>query len=298
MHHELDPDRVRAGWTLPGVVLGLVAAAIGWWLVHSVGQAYVVCDVFGGLATIPGVGHPALTCGGVNARYTSGSVLVASGTLLALVALLVAGRRGRVAARQGHPWPLRRFLKRIGASVDRRLPGASDERSPRIPAGAVGALLCCLLLVGLIANHDAWNTHEQATELAHRHTAEHRLAALTLPTGLVKGSSGSGCSPSVDTLCASSAMSPESLRPVMESLLSGRPSTVLCSVLTQPAGMPCPDTVYGKIAGYPAVANVFHHLIIVRNGHPPAGAVPVRPGPHRAYFLGSDVNVSLIVPTN
>jgi hypothetical protein len=297
VHDELDPGRVRASWTLPGAVLGLVAAAIGWWLVHSVARAHVVCDVFGELASIPGVGHPAFTCAGVNARYTSGGVLVVCGALLALVALLVAGRRGRAAARQGQPWPLRRFLTRVAASVDRRLPGASAKRSPRVGAGAVGALVSGLLLVGLIAAHGAWSSHERTTELAHRHAAEQRLAELTLPKMLASVSSGSGCL-SVDMLCASSAMSAEALRPVVESLLSGRSSTVVCSGLTLPAGMPCPVTVYGKIAGYPAVANVFPHLIDVRNGQPPAGAVPIRQGSHRAYFLGSDVNVSLIVPTS
>jgi hypothetical protein len=106
----------------------------------------------------------------------------------------------------------------------------------------------------------------------------------------------------VDTICASSQLSPEALRPAMEALLSGRSSTVLCSVLTQPHGMACPVTVYGHVAGYRAVANVFQHMIIIRNGQPPAGAVPVRPGSHRlgpqAYFVGSDITVSLAVPTS
>jgi hypothetical protein len=295
VHDELDPGRVRASWTLPGAVLGLLAAAIGWWLVHSVARAHMFCDVFGG-ASIPGIGQPALACGGVNARHTSGVVLVVCGALLALAALFVAGRRGRAADRQGQPWPLRRCLTRVAASVDRRLPGASDKRSPRIDAGAVGAVVSCLLLVGLVAAHGAWSSHERATELAHRHAAEQRLATLTLPKALASASSGPGCSPSADMLCASSAMSAEALRPVMESLLSGRSSTGLCGGLTQPGGMPCPVTVYGKIAGYPSVAIVFPHLIDVRDGKPPARAVPIRPGSHRAYFLGSDVNVSLIVP--
>jgi hypothetical protein len=182
--------------------------------------------------------------------------------------------------------------------VDRRLSGSSEKRSPTIGAGAVGAVVSCLLLVGLLAAHDAWSSHERTTEIAHRHAAEQRLAALTLPKGLASASSGSGCSPSVDTLCVSSAMSVESLRPEVESLLSGRSSTVRCSVLTLPAAMRCPVTVYGKIAGYPAVASVFQCLIYVRNGQPPTGAVPIRAGSHRAYFLGSEVSISLLVPTS
>jgi hypothetical protein len=278
-------------------VVGLVAASIGWRLVDSVAGAHMVCDAFGTLAGIPGAGQPGPACAGVNTRYTSGVLLEASGALLVLVALLVARRRGRVAARQGHPWPLGRLLTRVAASVDRHLPGVSDDRSPRIGAGAVGALLSCLLLVGAIATHSAWSGHERTTELARRHAAEQRLTALTLPTGLATASSASGCAPSLDTLCASSAMSTHDLRPVMESLLSGRSSTALCSLLTQQDGMPCPVTVYGTIAGYPAFATIFQHLIIVRNGRPPAGAVPVRPTSHSAYFLGSDVNLSLIVST-
>lgn len=181
-------------------------------------------------------------------------------------------------------------------SVDRRLPGASERRTPRIGAGAVGAVVSCLLLVGLVAAHGAWSSHKRSIERAHRHAAEQRLAAITLPERLASTSSGSGCL-SVDMLCASSAMSAEALRPVVESLLSGRSSTVVCRVLTLPADG-CPVIVYGNIAGYPAVAHAFPHLIDVRNGQPPAGAVPSRQGSHRTYSLGSDVIVSLIVPTS
>jgi hypothetical protein len=38
-------------------------------------------------------------------------------------------------------------------------------------------------------------------------------------------------------------------------------------------------------------------MILVRDGDPPAGAVPLHPGASRGvFFLGTDINVSLLVP--
>jgi hypothetical protein len=297
MLDELPPARVRAGWTLPAALAGLVAALLGGWLVHSVAQAYMACDLFGALEGIPGVEHTPLSCGGVSLRYHAGGVLGASGVLLALVALLVAARRGRAAAREGHPWPLRRFLTRLAVAADRRLPGASGDRAPRVSATVVGALLSCIVLASLITIHAAWSDHQREVEIAHRHAAERALTRLALPMGVTRGTaSGAGCSPSAVTLCASSPRSADDLRSDMESLLKGRTSKLMCDLLTQPKGVPCPVTIYGTIDGYPAVAIVFQHLLIVRKGQPPIGAVPLHAGkPRGIFFLGADINVSLIV---
>lgn len=288
--------RARAGWTRPAALVGLAAALAGGLLVHTTAQASLACDLFGAFDGIPGVGHPRLACSGVRLRYNAGGALVAAGSLLTFVALLVAAQRGRAAARQGHPWPLRRVLTRIAAAVERRLPGASGD-SPRIAASAVGALLSCFLLAGVVVGHGAWNDHQRRSELAHRHQAERVLASLALPAGVTRSASDGGCTASTDTLCAFSSRSVDDLRPDMEALLAGRTSTVLCDLVAQPKEMPCPVTVYGKIAGYPAVANVFRHLLIVRAGdEPPAGAVPLHPGArHGPFFLGADINVSLAV---
>jgi hypothetical protein len=294
---ELTPARVRAGWTLPVALVGSGAALVGWWLVHSVAQANLACDLFGALQSIPGVGRVPAACSGVSLRYNAGGVLVALGGLASLVAFLVAGRRGRAAARQGHPWPLRRVLARTAAAVDRLLPGHSE--APRVTPTAIGALLSCVLLAAVVAGHTAWRDHQHGAELAHRHRAELALASLALPSGVTRSPTGGGCTASVDTLCAASGQSMDKLRPVMESLLSGRTSKFMCDLLTQPQGIPCPVTVYGTIDGYPAVATVFRHLLIVRTGHPPTEAVPLHPGATRgAFFLGSDINVSLVLPDN
>ena len=295
MTDELHTTRVRPGWTLPGTVLGLVAAVGGWWVFRSVSQDHSACGLFDVLRKIPDTGDPGIACNGVSSRFTAGGVLVGSGGLLALVALLVGSRRGVAASRRGHPWPIRRLLTSVAEFFDRRLPGASKE-PPRIGARAVGALLCALLVLSLIEAHALWASHRRASERVHRHVAELRLATLSIPGAVTTAPGVTGCQPSADKRCAFSPMTPEALRHALEAFLSGRSSTALCGVVPTATGMPCPVTVYGTVAGYPAVANVFQHSIYVKDGHPPAGAVPVRSNSKHAYFYGSEIYLSLLVP--
>lgn len=279
------------------MLTGLVIASAGGWHLRSVAEKKAACELWVALDDIAGVDRSAMACGGVNLRFNAVAVSVVSGAVLALVAL-VAGRRGRTAARQGHPWPVRRFLTRLASSVDRRLPGVAPEGTPRISAGVVGALLSCLLLVGLLVVHDAWADHQRGAEVEHRSKAQAALAALVLPDDIApRAEPDSGCTASADELCAFSSRSMEELRPALESLIAGRSSTLSCELIPQPEGMACPVTVYGKIAGYPAVAIASQHMILVRDGDPPPGAVPLRSGTDRGvFFQGTDVTVGLIVP--
>jgi hypothetical protein len=90
----------------------------------------------------------------------------------------------------------------------------------------------------------------------------------------------------------------------MQHLLDGRSSDLPCEMTSQlkeelPSKVvgdtACPVTVYGTIAGYPAMAIAFDHLIVVADGAtPPAGAVPASPGSKHAFHLGSDVRVGLL----
>ena len=57
-----------------------------------------------------------------------------------------------------------------------------------------------------------------------------------------------------------------------------------------------PVTVYGTIDGYPAVANAFGHLLFVRHGKPPVGAIPRKPGDRHVFFRGSEVTIGLVTP--
>ncbi|MGQ0629937.1 MAG: hypothetical protein ACT4P1_02770 [Sporichthyaceae bacterium] len=299
---ELSParvaPRVRAGWTLPAALTGLITASMGGWLVYSGIQAKTACDLSSFFADLTENERPATACSGVNLQLNVGGFMFVAGTLLALVALLAAGRRGRAAARAGHPWPLRRILTRAAVALDRRLPGASPTGAPRIGPTTVGALLSVLLLVGVLAAHDAWSAHQSNAELARRSAAQRALDTLVLPAGVTRSSVDDvGCKVDADTVCASSSLPVEELRPAMESLLAGRASTEMCELAPRPNGWPCPVTVQGKIAGYPAIAIVDRHLVMVREGDPPAGAVPLRPGATRGvFFLGTDINVSLLVP--
>ena len=293
---ELAPARVRAGWTLPAALAGLLAAAAGGWLVRSIAEKKSACEFAAAVDAITGADGAAMGCGGVSLQFNVGAVLVAFGALLALVALLVAARRGRAAARQGHPWPVRRILTRLAAVVDRLLPGGSAGGAPRISSGVMGALLACLLFVGLIGVHNAWDDHQRRTEAAHRATAEAALARLVLPAGITAGAApDSGCTASAGTLCAFSTRSMEELRPALESLLAGQSRTEMCELVPQPSGMDCPVTVVGEIAGYQAMAIASQHMILVRDGDPPVGAVPLRTGTDRGVFVkGTDVTVSLL----
>lgn len=302
MLDELPPariaPRVRAGWTLPGALTGLFAASLGGWLVYSGAEAKTACDLSNLFAELTENERLATSCGGVNLQLYVGGSMLAAGALLALVALVVAGLRGRAAARAGHPWPLRRILTRAAAAADRRLPGTSHTGTPRIGPTAVGALLSTLLLVGVIAAHDAWTTHQSNAELAHLNAAQRALDTLVLPPGVTRGTvDGTGCTADANTVCASSSLSMEELRPAMESLLAGRTSTEMCELAPRPEGMPCPVTVHGTIADYPALAIVDRHLVMVREGEPPPGAEPLHPGSTRGvFFLGTDITVSLLVP--
>jgi hypothetical protein len=90
----------------------------------------------------------------------------------------------------------------------------------------------------------------------------------------------------------------------MQHLLDGRSSDVPCEMTSQLEAQlevvgdtDCPVTVYGTIAGFPAMAIAFDHLIVVADGAtPPAGAVPSSPGSKRGFHLGSDVHVALLTP--
>jgi hypothetical protein len=61
----------------------------------------------------------------------------------------------------------------------------------------------------------------------------------------------------------------------------------------------CPVTIFGHYHGYPVVGIAFSHLVIVRNGHPPAGAVPVPRLGHahqQLYYLGSEIDIGAVSP--
>jgi hypothetical protein len=88
---------------------------------------------------------------------------------------------------------------------------------------------------------------------------------------------------------------------MLRRLLHGGPAPALAALIACIPGR-CPVTVYGHYDGALAVGDAFWHLLIVRNGKPPKGAVPIHPDvPPRAghpagYWYGSDIMIGTVNP--
>jgi hypothetical protein len=176
-------------------------------------------------------------------------------------------------------------------------PGASlaERPGPRLRPTVIVALVVILLVAGGSVLYETQNVHQDRQSKVDRRAAERALAGLRLPSGVTRLRTSSSCTSSAATVCATSTRPPEDLKSALESLLNGRANDLLCKVVAQPQGQPCPVTIYGKVAGYPAVANVHRHLLLVKTGRPPAGAVPLHAGAtHGIFFLGADLNISLV----
>jgi hypothetical protein len=86
-------------------------------------------------------------------------------------------------------------------------------------------------------------------------------------------------------------LTPAQIEPMLVTMLRGKRGTVL--------GQPMEScSVYGHLNGFPAMGLVFAHLVVIREGSPPPGAIPVRPGNKHAFYVGSDISVSLLAPTS
>jgi hypothetical protein len=158
----------------------------------------------------------------------------------------------------------------------------------------VAALLCCAVILLSVGGVRAWQAHDRSVELASRQHAEESLSAMSLPWPVAR-QIVSGCQASADTRCAASSLTPHQIEPALAQLLRGQPNANVCAVLSSPFGTPCP--VYGTIDGYPAMGMAFPRLVIIDKGAPPAGAVPVKTGNLHAFFVGSDVTISLLTPS-
>ena len=283
---------VRPGWTLPIAALGVITLGVGWWQHDAIAAQSSVCDLLDAVSAIGG-GAPATTCQAVRSKETLSLVLIGIGLAELLAGSLAASRRGLRSARQGHPWPLRRQFTRAARALDSRLPGFRADR-PRISQAVIAAGLFIALIAGVKLVDSAWQSHSRSVR-QHRHAAAQRaLKALPLPAAVIRGRSDPACVAAQDTLCAHSDKTPAALTPQISALLHGHPSSALCTALAIPGDtLPCPATIYGNIAGYPAVAVLSDHLITVRSGSPPAGAVPAYAGSKRLFRFGSEITIGL-----
>jgi hypothetical protein len=289
-----EPRPVRAGWTLPVLVLAIVvvvAGAIEW---RAAQPAHTFCNVFnevGPLLHLPG--HAPLkvpSCAGVERRYDLARAVSLLAAAAALIAFVGRMRRSRKAAAAGAPWRSRRVMEAGARWVDRRLPGRTGS-TPRLRPGFLLALSALLLLVGGMATASALRKHRAGEELASYDRAEAALARLALPSGIQRSASGCGES----AVCARSTLTPKQVQPDLEKLLHGRAQALILLPCIENI---CPVTVYGHIDGYPALAMANRHLLLlpVKHGRPPKGAVPAARGRGRLFYLGSNISIGAIHP--
>ena len=283
-------SRVRHEWVLPGLVpAGLGAGIKGQLMAAPAGSAHSLCVIASQAAASMSAAHvPGLiafdsarlgssaACAAANHAYVEGRVVESLGFGVALIAGAWLWRRGRRAAAAGSPWRLRRALARIGGT--------------RLRPGYIVALLAlCALFAGGAIVSAVHNAQQRDQDHAYA-LARTRLATLALPASITRATP-STCGAAV---CAHSKDLPPQLEPELEQLVHGKPNTTLGQLLPCPVN--CPVNVYGRIGGYPVIATVFWHVIVVRTGPPPAGAIRLPRGHGQLFYLGSDVYLDAVQP--
>ncbi len=286
---------VRPGWVLP--IAGVVGVLVGVWgflLAHGQAPVRSLCHVFAsGDALLKGVGGstpPTVpNCTSPDVLYNLGRLMVLVGSAAALVAILALARRGRRAAVAGAPWRTRRATDSVARWLDARLPGRTHSQ-PRLRGGYLLGLAAALAVVGVTSGASAWQSHRQAAKLHAYNIANAALADLRLPAAIEREPSSTCGSP----VCARSQLMPPQVEPYLLHLLSGTPEPALSRLLG--CAGPCPINVQGQIDGYPVVAIAFWHLLIVRHGKPPKGAIPDPSGHREVFYRGSDIYIGPASP--
>ena len=298
----LGTRRTTVGWTLPAAVIGGVSSVAGYAEYRSVKSTYVICTLssmtqqLGSILGTDGSRSPS-DCSSIDARYTVSIWIIRAGLLVLIIAAVAALRRLNAATKAGTPWWIYRTLSRWCVWLDRKLPGKQNPERPRISVTALTALTLVAFGISANAAHASWTHHEHALTKQRFLRAEQHLTSLHIPADLTVGDIG-GCHTGADQRCASTTKTAQQIAPELIQLIHGRPTTLLCALTHFDGAPPCPITIYGQIAGSPAAIDIFQHAIFVKTGNPPSGAVPVRPGNKHAFFLGSEVWISLIDPQN
>jgi hypothetical protein len=279
---------------MAGAVVGIVAE-IQW---RAASTPYQVCHDFASLndlaqqASGGALSPGAPNCSSVDHRFFLAFGVMVAGALLALVAVVAMYRRAWRSRRAGYPWSTPQ--DRLAVWIDQRLPRRRTGAAPRISGRVVAAASVTLILVAVSLALTGWDTLAKAREADAHHRGQLALASLQMPVEL-NVEANSICHPSPDTLCASSALRPSQVEPLLGQLLHGKPDPRICALLPTMGDQPC--AIYGTVGGYRAMAEAFDHMVVVHDGKPPAGGVPVRPGSTRAYYVGSNITISLLTPT-
>ncbi len=302
-------NRVRAGWTVPVIGAGVVLGIGGLVVRHNAAPLRAFCQLRAQLAAFDGAltkstgplpefkPPPALPgCTAINLRYDLGLVTALVALVVTAVGLLFLMVRSRNAAAAGSAWPVRRRMDAAAAWLDARLPGRRPGSPPRLRGGFLAVLSLVLLVVAGAGGASLWNSYKRSEQIQTYETANALLAAIKLPPGMKHA-------PGVCqfTVCATSSQSPAQIEPFLRRVLHGGPIPALSNLLACPLNA-CPVTIYGQFHGTLAFGDALRNLIVVRNGKPPKGAIPVHPNLHAhrgqpvGYWFGSQVTIDAIDP--
>jgi hypothetical protein len=277
-------------------VAGTAVGVKGLTMFRAVGPARALCHFLAAVPA-PAFSHEtlvsrgrSLSCGPLDSRYHLGLALAVLGFTAAIIAGLGLAQRSRSAAKAGSPWALRRATHAAAEWIDAQLPGERGSH-PRLRPGYITFLGTVLAFVTVGAAQSAISDADQSRQLYAYQTAQRTLATLALPS-VIHRKSSSGCGGAV---CGYSKLTPPQLEPRVARLLDARPDMTLTRLIGCPGR--CPITLRGQLQSYPVVADIFWHLVVVRHGHPPIGAIPLPRGHGHLFYLGSDIDIAAVEPS-
>lgn len=284
------------GWMLPSLgVAGTAAGVKGLTMVRAVSPVRDLCHFLAAFPppafigqTLATHGGP-LSCGALDARYRLGLALAGVGFAAAIIAGVGLMRRSRRAARSGNPWPLRRVTRAAAEWIDAQLPGKRGSQ-PRLRPGYITFLGAVVAIVAVGAAQSAISDVSQTEQLDAYKTTQRTLGTLALPTVIRRESSSCG-----SPLCGHSKLTPPQLEPMLARLFDAKPDTTVTRLIECPGR--CPIMLRGQVQRYPVVADLFWHLVVVRHGPPPIGAIPLPHGHDHLFYLGSDIDIFAVEPT-
>ena len=286
------------GWWLPTLAVGGTAVGVkGVTTVNAMSTSRTLCHGLAALnavtSRLTGVRQGQLSCSSLDAKYHLWLELALGGLAVAIIGGIGLARRSSRAARAGDPWPWRRATNTAAAWIDARLPGRRRTQ-PRLRAGYITALAVLLAAVAVGAAQSAVRNDQRTQQLHSYDTAQRALTTLTLP-GVIERKSSISCG---SPICGYSRLKPAQLEPILARLLAAAPDTSLERILPCPVTLTghCPTLLRGQLQGYPIVADISWHLVVVTHGRPPEGSTPLPDGHGHLFLFGSDINVSAVEP--
>lgn len=282
------------------LAVGVAAVVAGYIVMFTVESARTLCHdfaedyVLGAVGAAGKIGAPSCTTDDL--RYFGGIAGIVLGLVLGGSSVVVLRARSIAATAAGTPWASRRAATSVAGWLDSKLPGRNGGTRHTRP-GFVTSLVVAVVLGAIVAGAASWRSYRNAQDLHNYINAGAALATTRLPADLQR-ESVSMCGNS-SPLCARSRLSPPQLQAQLGHFFHGTPQPDgfpdrRCARNAKRGGLACSINVFGEFDGYPTIATALWHPVFVRNGHPPAGALPG--GRRDLYFLGSDVFAGPVLP--